>query len=380
MPLYLCRNVSIQTFPRAFDEKCTMASTIKEIAQRLNLSISTVSYALNDGPKPVSQGVAQQVKDLARELGYRPNRLAKSLVTGRIHTIGIVPIAAEEDILATPSSGAFFNGAFNAAARLRQDVLVFTAHDRNRPNQVVDDILDSRVDGVVLIAPRTDSPALNQIEESSLPYALAAGPEGHRHCYRVDDAQGACVAIEYLYSLGHRRIAHVTGNPALADSAIRRDSYLEGMRRRELPVPDEYIVIGDYLRASGYRAGIKFAEMKDRPTAIFCGNDDMAFGVTDALQGAGLSVPGDVSIIGFDDAPISALIQLTTIRQPLQQIAGDAFDAVVHQIQSGDQPLGARYPAHLVVRGSTAPPTASPFKNPSRTARRPDSSTRNLVT
>jgi len=357
-----------------------MASTIKEIAQRLNLSISTVSYALNDGPKPVSEAVARQVKELARELGYRPNRLAKSLITGRIHTIGIVPIAAEADILATPSSSAFFNGAFNAAARLRQDVLVFTAHDRNKPDQVVDDILDSRVDGVVLIAPRLDSPALRQIEQSSLPYALAAGPEGHPHCYHVDDAQGARAAVEYLISLGHRRIAHVTGNPALGDSAIRRDTYVEVMRHRQLLVPDEYIVIGDYLRASGYRAGIRFAEMKDRPTAIFCGNDDMAFGVMDAFRRAGLSVPGHVSVVGFDDTPLAAHEQLTTVRQPLQQITGDAFNAVVNQIQTGDRPPGARYPALLIERGSTAPAPEPPFKALSRTARRPDSILRNAVT
>jgi len=357
-----------------------MASTIKEIAERLNLSISTVSYALNGGPKPVSVAVARQVKELASELGYRPNRLAKSLVTGRIHTIGIVPIVAEGDILSAPSSGPFFNGAFNAAAQLRQDVLVFTAHDRNKPDQVVDDILDSRVDGVVFIAPRPDSPALKLIEQSTLPYALAAGPEGRQRCYRVDDAQGTHAAIEYLISLGHRRIAHVTGDPALADSAVRRDTYLAVMRDRQLLVPDEYVAIGDYLRGSGYRAGIQFAEMKDRPTAIFCGNDDMAFGVVDAFREVGLSVPDDVSVVGFDDTPIAAHEQLTTVRQPLQQIVSDAFRAVVNEIETGDRPTGACYPAPLIVRGSTASAPTSTSKDPFRTAHGPDSIPRNAVT
>jgi DNA-binding LacI/PurR family transcriptional regulator len=370
----------LKTTSAALDCEETMASTIKEIAEQLNLSISTVSYALNDGPRPVSEAVARQVKDLARELGYRPNRLAKSLITGRIRTIGIVPIAAEDDFLATPSSGAVFNGAFNAAARLRQDVLVFTAHDRNKTDQVVDDILDSRVDGVIFIAPRPDSPALRQIEQSSLPYALAAGPKGRPRCYRVDDAEGAHAAIEFLFSLGHRRIAHVTGDPALADSAIRRDTYLEAMRHRQLLVPEEYVAIGDYLRASGYRAGIRFAEMKDRPTAIFCGNDDMAFGVIDALRRVGLSVPDEVSVVGFDDTPMAAHEQLTTVRQPLQQIVGDAFNAVVNEIETGERPPGACYPAPLIVRGSTAPAPTSTSETPSRTARWPDSMSRNVVT
>lgn len=333
-----------------------MAVTIKDIAQRLDLSVSTVSYALNGGPKPVSTDVKAKVLRMAEELNYRPNRLAKSLVTRRSHTIGVVPVDVEQDILLTPCVHLVLNGVVNAAAALRQDVLLFTAHDRNLPDEVADDILDSRVDGVVFIAPRPDSPALRRIANSDLPYAIVAADDGLSPSYIVDNEKGARLALEHLYSLGHRRIAHLCGRLSLMDAGLRLEAYKSFVVEKGLDLPGEYVIPGNYWRDSGHAAGLSLLEMAVRPTAVFCANDEMACGLMQALIANGVRVPEDVSVVGFDDSPLAANSNppLTTVKQPLELMAAEALRAVIRQISVGPLASGQNFKPELVIRGSTA--------------------------
>jgi len=333
-----------------------MPVTIKDIARRLDLSVSTVSYALNGGPKPVSSDVKEKVLRMAEELNYRPNRLAKSLVTRRSHTIGVVPVDVEQDILLTPCVHLVLNGVVNAAAAFRQDVLLFTAHDRNLPDEVADDILDSRVDGVVFIAPRPDSPALRRIADSDLPYAIVAADDGLSPCYLVDNGLGTNLALQYLYDLGHRRIAHQMGRPPLMDAGLRLDAYKAFMAEKGLDVPSGYIIPGNYWRDSGYTAALKILQMPNRPTAVFCANDEMAFGLIQTLMVNGINVPEDISVVGFDDAPLAGNSHppLTTVRQPLEAMATEALRAVMHQILTGASAAGQIFAPELVIRGSAA--------------------------
>lgn len=332
-----------------------MAVTIKDIARKLDLSVSTVSYALNGGPKPVSDDVRERVRRTADELKYRPNRLAKSLVTRRSHTIGVVPVDVEPDILLTSCVHLVLNGVVNAAAQMRQDVLLFTAHDRNLPDEVVDDMLDSRVDGVVFIAPRPDSPALRTIAEGDLPYAIVAADDQHSPSYIVDNERGAELAMQHLYDLGHRRIAHLAGRLELTDANLRLETYRSFMKEKGLP---EYVIPGNYWRDSGQKAGTALMRMNPRPTAVFCANDEMAFGLISSLTRHGVLVPEGVSVVGFDDAPLGANSHppLTTVRQPLQAMASAALRAVVHQIETGVVANGQVFIPELVIRGSTACP------------------------
>lgn len=333
-----------------------MPATLKDIAQRLNLSISTVSYALNDGPKPVSKEVRRRVLKVAKELDYRPNRLARSLVTRRTYTVGVVPVDVEEDILLNPFVHLALNGLVNASAKLRHDVLFFSAHDRNLPNEVVDDMLDGRVDGVVFIGPRPDSPALKQISESSLPYAIIAAEDAFGPSFVVDNEEGATMALAHLYELGHRRIAHVSGNLTLGDAQVRLNTYRKFLKQHGIEIPAEYVYQGDYWQPTGFKAGLAFLNLNPRPTAVFCANDAMAFGLINALVSHGVRVPEDISVIGFDDAPVGAIHEatLSTVRQPLQRMASDALNAVVHQIESGSVAVGRVFVPELVVRKSTA--------------------------
>jgi len=335
-----------------------MPAKMSDIAERLNLSISTVSYALNGGPKPVSSDVVRRVQEAAKELGYRPNRIARSLATGRTWTIGVVPADVEANILLTPCIHLALNGIFNAAAKLGQDVLVFTAHDRNLPNEVAEDLLDSRVDGVVFIAPRTDSSALRVIADSGLPYAVVAAVEKGGPGFVTDNRGGSLAALDHLYGLGHRRIAHVYGSLFMEDANTRLETYRTFMRDKGLEIPAAFELEGNYHREGGYDAGLRFARMGEAcPTAIYCANDDIAFGVIDALKSEGVAVPDRVSVVGFDDAPIASSFHppLTTIRQPLELMSARAMSSVVAQVETGVLVEGSLFPPELVIRGSTAP-------------------------
>lgn len=333
-----------------------MPATLKDIAERLDLSISTVSYALNGGPKPVSAEVRRKVHSLARELDYRPNRIARSLVTRRTQTIGVVPIDVEQDIILHPCVHLALNGLINAAERLRQDVLLFTAHDRNLPDVVADDMLDSRVDGVVFIAPRPDSPALDRIRNSRLPYAIVAANDQNGPSYGIDNAQGTQLALEHLYALGHRRIGHIAGNLALTDSHTRLDTYRSFMAEKELEVGEDLLFMGDYHRGSGLRCGLEMRDSGRRPTAVFCANDEMAFGLMDAFHALGIKVPQDVSVVGFDDVALASSYRppLTSVRQPIEEMSSAALQAVVEQVTTGHEVEGRLFYPELVVRGSTA--------------------------
>ena len=332
-----------------------MAGTLKDIARELNLSISTVSYALNDGPKPVSESVKARVQQLAGEIGYKPNRIARSLVTRRSGVIGVVPLDLNMDSLLQPYVVLAVNGIFNEAAKLKQDVLVFTAHDRNKPHTAADDILDCRADGVVFVSPRPDSPALHRIVESRLPHAII-GEDCGTASFVIDNALGSRMAIDHLIGLGHRHIAHLTGDFALSDASIRSNAYVEHMKAQGLTIYDGYLMRGNYWRETGYQAGFALTRLNPRPTAIFCSNDAMAIGLIDALHQQGLRCPHDVSVVGFDNAPTAGMINppLTTISQPVQEMAAAAFREVVQGLQQETPVHGRKFSPELIVRGSTA--------------------------
>ncbi len=344
------RNVSIDR-----NVSIAMPGTLKDIAQQLNLSISTVSYALNGGPKPVSQAVRREVVKLAREMGYRPNRLARSLATGRSHTLGIVPMFVNSDPFLQPFQLLALNGIFNSASSLSQDVMVFSARDHNHSHVSANDLMDCRADGLIFLAPRPWSQALRCIVESDVPYVVLFEDCGTAS-FIVDNVAGVSMALDHLVAMGHRRIMHVTGDILVSDGRQRRDAFLKGMATRGLPVPGPYLVEGDFLTESGYAAGLAFLYLSPRPTAVCCGNEEMAIGFVEALHHHQVCCPDDVNVVCLDSVALSRDVTppLTAVRQPVQAMAGEAVRALVRRIESG-QPIENRvFKPDFVIRGSTA--------------------------
>ena len=293
-------------------------ATIKDIARQLSISTSTVSYALNGGPRSVPEDVRRKVLELAKELDYRPNRIAKSLVTGFCGVIGIVPPSVDSDVFNSPFVRMTWNAIVNEAELLGQDLLLFTGHNRNSPDEAGLEFLDGRIDGVVFIAPRFDAKAIPFLTARGFPLASISSSEDGSLNYKVDNDGGVRQAMEHLYHLGHRRIAHVSGQLDSPDAFARERAFrsqIEAMRGLEFR--PEYVQSGQFTTPGGYEAALRLLEVEPRPTAVFIANDEMAYGFTQALHSRGLSVPEDMSIVGFDDCDFSFAFNppLTTVRQ-----------------------------------------------------------------
>ncbi len=334
-----------------------MAATIKDIAKALQISTSTVSYALNGGPRRVPDEVKERVFEVAKQLGYRPNRIARSLVTRRTRTIAVVPTAIVENLTLIPFFQSSFNGIVNQCKAISQDVLVYAKHDAH-DRLFINDLLDGRADGAIFLAPRADSPVLVQVEASGFPFVvLSAYSKTSAPSFVCQNAEGVALAVRHLYDLGHRRIAHAHGNLHLDDGIERRNAFLHETRKLNLDIPESYVVNGNFTPAGGYQAAIELFGLPKPPTAIFCANDEIVTGVMRYCWENGITIPGDVSLVGYDNsvASMSALPPFTTIHQPFTQMAASAVDALIDLIE--ERPTESRkFSAELIIRESTTRP------------------------
>lgn len=332
-------------------------ATIKDIAKKLNISTSTVSYALNGGPRPVPDEVRERVLKTAKELDYRPNRLARMLITGRSHTIGVVPTNPYPFLAITPYFQGCFNGIVNEAEALGKDVLLFTRYDQTEPDKMADTLLDGRVDGLVFLAPVKGSPIFEQIQQK-IPYVVLSGESHGGPLFGVDNFGGAKQVVEHLTSLGHQDIAIVVGLPNMDDAVERHQGFLEAMSERNLPVRPEWVVQGEFSRRSGYQAAEALLNLTPRPTAVFCSNDEMAHGFLEACRDQAVRVPEELSLVGFDDAALSAVISpsLTTVRQPWDDLGAAATRSLISLIEGEGAIASKQFSTQLIVRASTTSP------------------------
>ena len=335
-----------------------MAATIKDIARRLNLSVSTVSYALNGGPKPVSAEVKADVARVAAELGYRPNRVARSLVTRRSRAIGVVLPQIERDSLLSAYIQICLNTIVNQAEDDHYDVMLLTAAERNRSAGLADVLQDSRVDGVILLAPPEEGETFRLLRQYSMPFAVVAGgDEEPGPFFRADDVAGVRQAMSHLWELGHRRIAHFAGRMTVFDARARLGAYRGFLAERGVEVPEGYILNGGFVREAG-RLLPDLMNLPQPPTAVFCANDEMAIGAMFEARKLGIRVPAQLSVVGFDDThPAEGFDPpITSVRQPIQEMTQAAFLEVLRQIEGHAASQGQVFPTDLVIRASTGIP------------------------
>ncbi len=338
----------------------SMAATIKDIAQSLKLSMSTVSYALNGGPRSVSEDVRRKVALRARELGYRPNKIAKSLATGRAHAIALVPPQVSEDWFLSPYLILAFNGVVKEAGRRGLDVVVYTAVEEADPSEVMAKFQDGRVDGVIFVAPFVDKQLHSFASTCPLPSAAITGqPVDGISSFCVDNERGIRLSLQHLYGLGHRKIAHIAGRRGLQDAEARRMAFLNFADEMELCQSPGYCEEGDFTIEGGRRAMRQLLSLPERPTAVVCANDEMAIGALKQAANMGIRVPHDVSVTGFDDSPNSSFVipSLTTVRQPIMSMGEAAVGALASLIAGDPYPSLTIFPTELIVRDSTSYPT-----------------------
>lgn len=335
-----------------------MGATIKDIARQLNISTSTVSYALNGGPRNVPEEVKANVLRVAKELNYRPNRIARSLVTRRSNTIGVLPTEAAENLALSPYFQQCLNGILNEAERHRHDVLIYgRVNAAEATYDTVATLSDGRTDGVLVMAPVVDAPFLSGLVEREVPFCVINARIPDVVCFNVDNASGVRQGVEHLIALGHREIGHLAGRQTLHDGRERKEAFVGVMEEHGLQVRPEWVIETDFTPSSGYDHALALLKSGSLPTAVHCANDEIAQGLYRAAWELGISIPRDLSVVGFDNIPSAGnmLPGLTTVEQPIDRMATAAVLSLM-ELADGREAKSMVFETALVVRGSTEPP------------------------
>lgn len=339
--------------------KVSMAATIKDIAKQLGISVSTVSYALNGGPRSIPEEVKEKVLMLAKELNYRPNRAARTMVTGRSDTIGVVPPDVTEDVFLSPYLHLALNGIANEAGRLHQDILLFTRYGESERDDMTSILVDGRADGVIFVAPHFSDKSIELATSLHLPCVSVSGaPLDGMLTYCVNNEDGVAIAMQHLYDLGHRKIAHIAGRLDMPDAMLRLQGYQAFLRSKHIPYREEWVGMGQFLIEGGRRSMRALLSLPEPPTAVFCANDEMAIGALMEAYHQGWKVPKDISIVGFDMTPGSANVYpaLTTVRQPISELSAAAVRALKELIEGRQPTENPVFETELVIRASTSHP------------------------
>lgn len=334
---------------------------INDVAELAGVSTKTVSRVLNNEPN-VRTETREKVRKAVAELNYVPDFSARSLAGQRSYMIALFYDTVTEGYLNKFQAGAL------AKCRDHNYHLLVERCDNDDPvaaSLVADAAAQTRIDGVILIPPLSDNPAvLSALAEAGVPHVLIApsDPRIDLPSVDMDDERAAFELVCTLVDLGHRRIGHIKGHPAHGVSALRYQGYARALKAGGLEVDADILGEGLFSIESGRLAALDMLAKPDRPTAIFAANDEMAVGTRIAAETLGLAVPEDVSIVGFDDAQIAAIVtpSLTTVRQPIRQMAEGAVDLVIEAARNrlaNDMEVPKRqYRFDIVRRASTAPP------------------------
>jgi len=321
-----------------------------DVARLAGVSHQTVSRVLNDHPN-VRPPTRDKVLAAIRELAYRPNAAARTLVTRRTHTLGVISF---DTMLYGPASMLY---GFERAAHDRYFVSIASlpALDRRSMLDAVDRFLGQGVEGIMAIATEDTAVAALAHVPAEVPLvAVGCGTKASVTSVAIDNAAGAIAATRYLLSLGHRTVHHVAGPSSHLDARERVDGWRRGLA--EFGAPEPAILVGDWSASSGYELGRQLA-MEPEVTAVFCANDTMALGVMRALAERGLRIPRDVSIVGFDDVPDAGYYTppLTTVRQDFGEVGRRALSTLIDRMSGAIAAgLRVRIAPELIIRASAA--------------------------
>ncbi|KRF01215.1 LacI family transcriptional regulator [Frateuria sp. Soil773] len=339
-------------------------ATIKDVAREARVSVASVSRALN-GQAGVTEQTQQRIREAATRLRYIPHGAARSLITRRTHTIGA---------LLPDLHGEFFSElirGIDLAARSRGlHLLVSSSHDDALEAAAAMRAMQGRVDGLLVMSPHADADFLRSNLPAGLPTvlmntALEACPD--YAALSIDNRGGTRLVMEHLLASGRRRIAFIRGPAANHDVAEREQAYREALAAH-LPGAEAQVWPGDFSEQSGHAAGQALLAQASRPDAVFAANDMMAIGCMSALREAGVRVPDDIAVAGFDDVPMARYVTpaLTTVRVRIAELGAQALGMLDEQLESaGPVPFAHhRVQVELMVRESTVRPGHAPHAKP----------------
>jgi LacI family transcriptional regulator len=333
--------------------------TLREVARAAGVHPATASRALNPETRSlVSEATAQRVRDVAEQLGYHPNPIARGLKTNRSHTIGVLVPDLMNPLFAAIVRGieAVLDGAGYTP------LITNTDNDPERERTDFQAMRMRQVDGFITATAHRDHKLITDAAgpDATIVLVNRRADDNALPAVSADDVAGARLAVEHLAALGHRRIAHLAGPLELSTGHQRHEGFLATMRALGLEADPRLILVGDaFTEASGARICRELIERDVPFTAIVAGNDLMALGCYDALAEHGLSCPGDVSVVGFNDMPFAARFNppLTTVRIPHYEMGSRSAELMLERLQDPDAPpRQLLLQPELVARGSSAAP------------------------
>ena len=342
----------VPTRPRARSRR----PTIFDVAARAGVSYSTVSRVVN-GYAFVNPSTRERVQVAMQELGYVAHVTARALASGKTQAIGLL---AEE--IDNPFFSVVIKGVDQAVSLADYDLLLCTTHSRREKEaEYVARLSHGMVDGLLIVLPTGLPEYVAQLRHEHYPFVLIDHDSEAPGCNVVNAANraGTREGIGHLIGLGHRRIGFITGRPDVGATHQRFAGYRDALAEAGITEDDALVVEGDFLEPRGYAAAGELLSLADPPTAIFASSDVAAFGVLGAARDAGLAVPRDLSVLGFDDIVEASYLgaALSTVRQPLREMGRLAVQRLMSLLADPSQPPERSVmPTELVVRQTTAPP------------------------
>ncbi len=328
-------------------------SKLSEVAKLAGVSPITASRAIR-GVGYVSEAARARIMAAAEQLNYTPDPFARRMRGDKSNLIGVFVNNYGSLVLHE-----LIKAISHEARQRGYDLIVFNAERYDKPGRMeTSDMLSKLCDGLLLLLPNSSDGFLDVVEKLHFPCVLVnfdARP-AKVPIVVAENRIGARTAVEHLLSLGHRRIGFVAGTAGTGQSAERQKGYVEALTNAGIEIDPALLVEGLFIQGGGYSATEQLLALEQRPTAIFCANDEMAFGAIDAINSKGLKVPDDISVIGFDDISTSRSVfpALTTIRQPFVEMAARAVSEVVALIQGKEVAADKiSFATELVTRNST---------------------------
>ncbi|QHT63542.1 LacI family transcriptional regulator [Paenibacillus lycopersici] len=341
-----------------------MSVTIKDVARIAGVSPSTVSRVVSNHPR-ISQETSRRVKAIMAELDYHPNIMAKSLVSKTTKTLGILLPRPAEELFANFFFGELIRGIVTQAARAGYDMLLTTVTSESTELETISRlVLGHRIDGILLLSSRTSDPIIGFLQEHQFPFVLIGRSDEYPNVLSIDNnnIQAAADATNHFIAQGHTRIGFISGPPNLVVSQDRLTGYRKALRDHRLEFRQEWVIEGDLLQESGFRAMSFFMSLPERPTALVVFDDLLAFGVLRGLTELGYSVPGDICLVSFNNIPLSELAStpISSIDIGTYQLGYTASQSLLRVVQ--DEPLSQKQiiiPHRLIVRESSISPSVN---------------------
>jgi DNA-binding LacI/PurR family transcriptional regulator len=336
-----------------------LVPTVEEVARLASVSTATVSRVVNGSPN-VRPDTRESVERAIDELGYVPNRAARALVTRRTDTIALVVSESETRVFSDPFFPSIVRGISAALADTDLQLLLLMARGAPEHAKVERYLQQGHVDGVILMSLHGHDSLPRVLPEAGVPTVLVGRPRlGERLPYvDADNRGGAHAATTYLFDIGRRQVATITGPLDMTVGIDRYDGYTDAVRDSGRRVRKSLVVNGDFSRESGARAMKALLHRQADLDAVFVANDPMAIGALEVLRSAGRRVPDDVAVIGFDDVADAATTDppLTTVRQPLESMTNAMAELLLRRMNGlGDEDESVVCPTRLVLRASTTP-------------------------